>query len=199
MLSNVQEFQEWVLFQREHYFRYLLSALQVLIKYYQDNCQLELALDYAYQQAKLAPLEESAHRQLMTLLALDGRRVMAYPYEPSDGPLESTSRPLAIGSRGLGVELKDVRVYRDVYYGCPVGPKGRWGLNNPVRVGGEEYFVLGDNSPISADSRTWPQGAAVPAELVLGKPFLVHFPARQIELGRWHFQVPDPAGIRYIR
>ena len=77
LLSNVQEFQEWALFHREHYFRRLLAALHILIKHYQDLGQIKLALDYAYRQAKLAPLEESAHRQLMMLLALDGRRSAA--------------------------------------------------------------------------------------------------------------------------
>jgi len=77
LLSNVQEFQEWALFHREHYFRRLLTALHILIKHYQGLGQIKLALDYAYRQAKLAPLEESAHRQLMTLLALDGRRSAA--------------------------------------------------------------------------------------------------------------------------
>ena len=49
------------------------------------------------------------------------------------------------------------------------------------------------------DSRTWPEGTAVPAKLLVGKPLIVHFPARHVELGGWSFQVPDPTKIRYIR
>jgi hypothetical protein len=33
----------------------------------------------------------------------------------------------------------------------------------------------------------------------MGKPFLVHFPARPAQIGPWEIQVPDPAEIRYIR
>ncbi|MFC1996549.1 diguanylate cyclase domain-containing protein [Chloroflexota bacterium] len=77
LLMNVQEFREWALFRRENYFRRLLTALHILIKYNQDKGQIKLALDYAYRQAKLAHLEERAHRQLMMLLALDGRRSAA--------------------------------------------------------------------------------------------------------------------------
>lgn len=106
------------------------------------------------------------------LLALDGRTAVAHPYERDDAPPDTASRPLAIGSRGLGVELRHVRVYRDVYYTRPLGPTARWGLDKPATLGPDEYFVLGDNSPISDDSRTWPFGPAVPAKLLVGKPFL---------------------------
>jgi signal peptidase I len=133
------------------------------------------------------------------LLAFDGRPALVYPFHRAGPAPRPTSRPLAIGSQGLGVEIRDLQVYRDVYYTHPIGFRGRWGLDRPVRLGRDEYFVLGDNSLVSEDSRSWPGGPAVPADLLLGKPFLVHFPARRIQLGRWHFQVPDPARIRYIR
>ena len=133
------------------------------------------------------------------LIALDGRTLVAQPYEPAPSPPEVTSRPLAVGSQGLGVQIEDLRVYRDVYYTHPVGPDGRWGLDKPVTLRGYIYFALGDNSEVSVDSRSWPRGPGVPAELVLGKPFFLHFPARRIDLGRWHFHVPDPGRIGYIR
>jgi signal peptidase I len=68
-----------------------------------------------------------------------------------------------------------------------------------VQLGDGQYFVLGDNSPISKDSRCWPDGPAVEAGLLVGRPFLVHFPAQQVRWGDWRFQVPDPSRIRYIR
>ena len=134
------------------------------------------------------------------LLAFDGRKVVRQPYDPSQQTSQPTSRPFAVGSLGgLWVVITNLRVYRDVYYTHPIGPQGRWGLDDPFRLGEEEYFVLGDNSPISDDSRTWPEGPAVAANLLVGKPFLVHFPAKRVQLGRWEFQVPDPTKIRYIR
>ena len=131
------------------------------------------------------------------LMAINGITVIASPYTPSSAEHQAGS--LAIGSQGLGVTLGDLRVYRDVYYTHPIGPNGRWGLDHPTKLAEDEYFVLGDNSPISADSRTWPEGPAVHAKLFVGKPLLVHFPARRVKLWRWTFQVPDPAKIRYIR
>ncbi len=133
------------------------------------------------------------------LLAFDGRPVVTREYDPSPVALKPTARPLAIGSQGgLGVTISDVRVYRDVYYMRPVGARHAWGVDSPCALAADEYFVLGDNSPISEDSRNWPS-PAVPAKLLVGKALVVHFPARRVSVGPLKFQVPDPARIRYIR
>jgi signal peptidase I len=136
-------------------------------------------------------------RQL--LLAFDGRTEVAWPYDPTEGPWEPTCRPFAIGSEGLWVRLEGVELYRDVYYGWPNGVSGRKGLDWPIRLGGDEYFMLGDNSPISEDSRSWPGGPGVPARLLVGKPLLVHFPARRVHLGGLSLEVPDIWKIRCVR
>lgn len=133
------------------------------------------------------------------LLGLDGLPAFVHPYDAANPPPKATSQPFAVGSRGLGVELRDLRVYRDVYYTRPIGPTPRWAVDEPVVLGGDDYFVLGDNSPISDDSRTWPSGPAVPGRLLLGRPFFVHFPTQSIDLGPWRFEVLDPARIRHVR
>ncbi len=70
-------------------------------------------------------------------------------------------------------------------------------------VGPEEYFVLGDNNPISEDSRTWgtyaSQDPMVSHKSLAGKPFMVLYPACDLSLAGWHIQVPDLTRIRYIR
>jgi diguanylate cyclase (GGDEF)-like protein len=68
---------EWLAFHREQFFRYLLTALQNLTSYYQARGDFETAYSYARQQVRLAPVEEGAHRQLMSLLAATGRRSAA--------------------------------------------------------------------------------------------------------------------------
>jgi len=133
------------------------------------------------------------------LLAFDGTTVVAWPYSrPEPAPTPPAS-PLAIGVKGLGVVLGDVKIYRDVYYTHPIGPEARWGLAEPVRLADHEYFVLGDNSPVSEDSRSWPERGAVDAKLLVGKPLAVLYPAQDVEWGQWHFQVPNPGRMRYIR
>ncbi len=133
------------------------------------------------------------------LLALGGRSEVVWPYVRSDGPWQPVARPLAIGSQGLGVRLERLHVYRDVYYTVPIGLEDRPGLGRPYRLDCDEYFVLGDNSPISDDSRSWPAGPALKETLLVGKPLVVAYSPRQVSLGTWVFHIPDPAKIRYIR
>jgi signal peptidase I len=133
------------------------------------------------------------------LLAIDGQTLAVQTYEYLGGQVpQPSAQPLAIGSDGLGLEISEVRVYRDVYYTDVVGAAAHWGVGRLVRLGSDEYFVLGDNSPISDDSRTWPGGPAVPDKLLFGRPFLVHFPARQVSLWGRSVQLPDLSRIRYI-
>ena len=129
------------------------------------------------------------------LLAIDGRTVVRRPYEQVDSPPTPVSTPLAIGVKGLGVSVDRLRVYRDVYYTRPIGlaPRG------VVWLGMGEYYVLGDNSPASADSRHWSDGGAVEANLLVGKPLAAISSVQLAPLPVWRFNVPNPAGIRYIQ
>lgn len=133
------------------------------------------------------------------LLALDGKVVLSYPYLSGTGGRRPSRMPVAVGVNGPGVELRELRVFRDIYYSPAIGPEQRWGVDSPVFLEADEYFVLGDNNPISADSRTWPTGPAVCDRLLVGKPILVHYPAMRLQWGTWRIHVPDPAEIRYIR
>jgi signal peptidase I len=132
------------------------------------------------------------------ILAFDGRPAVVVPYTADDAALRPTAQPVAIGAQCLGVEVGKLRVFRDVYYTSPEGPRGRWAIRAPIRLGREEYFLLGDNSTISEDSRSWAVGPAVSIEHIVGKPFVVPLPLRSAHWGAWYFQVPDIARIRYI-
>lgn len=142
------------------------------------------------------------------LLAIGGRTLATVNIGARQGPSPMASgfpadRPLAIGVQGLGLVADHLRVYRDVYYGEPAfatlghSPLGNGG--SPAVLGADEYFVVGDNSPISEDSRTWTEERYVSGKSLVGKPFIVILPSCEISLGGWHFQVPDLARMRYIR
>ncbi|MGA2799405.1 MAG: signal peptidase I, partial [Thermoguttaceae bacterium] len=133
------------------------------------------------------------------LLAINDRTVFCLPMDDLVLPIEPTSQPFAIGIEGLGVTVEDLRIYRDVYYTHPIGRDSRWAEDKPVHLGENEYFVLGDNSSISEDSRTWPGRPSVVDNLLIGKPLMILFPAKSITIGPWRFQVPDPSRIGYIR
>jgi len=131
--------------------------------------------------------------------AIDGRCVIEVPLDPQSEASQPVSRPFSLGASGVSLKVFDLKVFRDVYYASPVRPGASWGIDHKAILGPEEYFVMGDNSPISEDSRTWATGPGLPAGLLFAKPILVHLPGERVPLGPWDFPVPDPRAIRYIR
>ena len=103
--------------------------------------------------------------------------------------------PVRIGAEGLQVRIQSLKLFRDVYY-------TRKDSNDPYTLGKDEYYVLGDNSPVSSDSRVWVT-PAVNKSLFLGKPFVVHLPSRpgRIKIGERFVQIriPDISRIHCIR
>jgi signal peptidase I len=133
------------------------------------------------------------------LLAIDGQQVVVCPYDRPEPPPSPVCCPLAIGAKGLEVMVRDLRVYRDTYYTHPIGPPGLRPGDQAVRLEAGHYYMLGDNSPVSEDSRTWPESRTIDAKLLVGKP-LVAISSVPFSLGRrWPFQVPNLLGIRYIQ
>jgi hypothetical protein len=69
-------------------------------------------------------------------------------------------------------------------------------------LGEKEYYVLGDNSGNSHDSREWPV-PGVPRAEFLGKPFLIHQPQKlgQVTVnGQMRtFRTPDWDRLKWIR
>ncbi len=121
------------------------------------------------------------------------------------------SPPLvAVGAAGVRAEFGHLQVMRDVYYRDDVllqtvirtedglqtfhnaySDRPGWAdRDNPMLLRDEEYFVLGDNSPASLDSRRWwqigahladrPEGyrvGTVPADQMIGKAYFVYWPS----------------------
>jgi signal peptidase I len=103
-------------------------------------------------------------RQL--LLAVGSRVELRHVLAVESQPL-GTSSPFAVGVAGLQVSLGELTLYRDIYYTRqPVGEA--FAAQSAVhRLGSNEYYLLGDNSPISIDSRRW---GGVSGRLLLGRP-----------------------------
>jgi DNA-binding SARP family transcriptional activator/predicted ATPase len=70
-------FEEWVLLNRERFHRLVMESLHQLAEYYRQTCQYERALPFALHHVELDPWQETAHRQVMRLLALSGQRAKA--------------------------------------------------------------------------------------------------------------------------
>lgn len=135
--------------------------------------------------------------------ALDGKLVFE-PWELSITPPAKTAprRQVRLGADGIRLHVASLKLYRDIYYTAEGTSSERtWNLRKSRAA--NEFFVLGDNSPVSVDTRLWDPGIALTDNLLMGKPFLVHLPARTagLKIGNWQgrLRVPDLSRIRYIR
>ena len=93
--------------------------------------------------------------------------------------------------------IRNFTLYRDIYY----TQYGEHATQHPAVLGLSEYFVLGDNSGNSQDSRRWPT-PGVPESDFIGKPFLIHQPLRpsRFSLGGRErvFQTVDWSRLRWL-
>jgi len=134
-----------------------------------------------------------------TTLAWNGSEILsvteAIPVEQN--PLPPVTEPAQFGAAGIHCQVSDIRLFRDVYY-THRPDQGTF----PVRMGTDEFFVLGDNSPVSVDSRVW-SVPGVPRRALIGKPLVVHLPSQTTRV-QWNdrtfdMRLPDFSRARWIR
>lgn len=182
---------------------------------------LQCVLDFDRQQAQLldtrtgkavrtGPLSSKLTRQPIRVeMSLMDRQALAavngallfepwsYPDAVDRGP--TAWQPVRFGAQGPRAQVEHIKLFRDVYY---TQGDGRHEDFAGRQLGPNEYFVLGDNSPTSRDSRSWPERTTLTGEMFLGKPLVVHLPSRQsrFRLGSWQteIRIPELSRIRYI-
>ena len=76
-IRDASLFEEWALLNRERYRRLVLETLDRLVNCFSQLGEYEKALPHAWLQVELDPWRETAHQQLMQLLAISGRRTEA--------------------------------------------------------------------------------------------------------------------------
>ena len=175
--------------------------------------QIRLHMRGSSAPVRTAPLPAKFARETALLeMSLFDRQVMCavdgdLVFEPWELPPAPRGKPaprrqVRLGANGIRLHVLSLQVFRDVYYTADGNADMKtWELSNQANQ--EEFFVLGDNSPISVDSRLWGPEIVLTSQLLMGKPFLVHLPSRtaQLKLGNWQgrLRVPDFSRIRYIR
>ena len=110
-------------------------------------------------------------------LKVDGKTLISFDAaEPS--AVGGLRNGIQFGAVGCDVAVRDVRLWRDIFY-TSGGRQQKFAVGSAFTLGDNEYFVLGDNSPNSFDSRCW--GVVKRASLI-GEAFVVFWPVQ-----RWKF------------
>lgn len=162
------------------------------------------------------PIEiEFAHLDGRVYLRLSGREQLsaARPaYLPDLDFLRSVPRTepvqVAVIAQSMPLDLRRLRVDRDVYYTFRPGATVRAYAGSPFELGPDEFFVLGDNSPHSHDSREWYRAGVhmpedyrlgvVRSEQIVGRGFFVYLPSLLWPDG-WGLGIPDFGRMRFVR
>jgi len=88
---------------------------------------------------------------------------------------------VAIGCKATKVRIGSPAISVDVYY---TDYPDRRAVREEYQLGPDEFFVLGDNSCNSNDSRGWRNHGAVPRDYLVGEAFMVLWPLGRIKLVR---------------
>jgi signal peptidase I len=101
---------------------------------------------------------------------VDGQPVFTYDYDAGTHEVRGGPDAVRFGARGADLLFNRIIIDRDVYYTSVAGSATTGYTLKP-----HEYYVLGDNSPVSSDSRRW-DNPGVPAGNIIGKASFVFWP-----------------------
>ena len=126
-----------------------------------------------------------AHYDQRLVAWVDGREVVRRDYELRGGlwpemRLADLNSSVAIGAESAEAAIDNIRLERDIYYLAQLGGgNGRTvePMVHELRMG--EYWMMGDNSPASRDSREW---GPLRADKLLGKALFIWWPPDRV---RW--------------
>jgi signal peptidase I len=124
-------------------------------------------------------LVELAYADERASLRIDGEDVLSWD-DPAALP-ESRGSSVRLGCGPGGASFANVRVDRDIFYVPYIGGHDFDPTYKPVEIPEDAYFMMGDNSPSSADSRDW---GFVRRPLIVGRAFFVWWPLDRMKLIR---------------
>jgi len=137
---------------------------------------------------------------------------------PDDAGQRETDIQPEVKIFGSGkLTLSHIAIFKDIHYTAAKFASGRKSgratEDNPLILGKDEFFVLGDNSPNSQDSRWWGspgvgnngrfyRAGIVPREYLVGKALFVYWPSGfKLHLGRTMSRfaiIPNIGRMRFI-
>lgn len=110
-------------------------------------------------------------------LSIDGSTALRATYEGNAAWPGGSARPgispswdrVSLGGVAGSAVFSGIRVFRDLHF----TPRGEYATHEPLQLGPDQIFVLGDNSGDSRDGRDW---GPTPLEAVIGRPMAVIWP-----------------------
>ncbi len=160
MLSiKLKRITEGVLIFEMPHFQAKLSKGAISAYTHGGDCLFNRSLDGEEVQLTLSSFDHSA------LIAINGEVVFHQPLKPVYHAKSLGNLP-GIFSNGTSACLRELSLWRDVYYTGPLDDATRPTVPTKVEVGG--YYVLGDNPAVSVDSRNWDASASLPSSACLG-------------------------------
>jgi len=142
-LAGCPAFEEWMLFEEERLRRLTLEALDHLSGWYERQGRTDRALQHARRQVELDPLRESAHRQIMRLLACNGQRGVALAqYETCRRILaEELGVEPGAETRRLYEQIRDGECQRSALAPAPI-PGPELAARSPIFLAEETAEIL---------------------------------------------------------
>ena len=125
-LPDAALFEEWRILRREQLQRQVLDLLSRLVAGYERQGEYQRALAHAWRKVDLEPWDETAHRQVMRLLARSGRRAEAL------GQYEACRKVLA-NELGVEPETETTQLYEQIQLG-ELGPGAIMRAGDPMPV-----------------------------------------------------------------
>ena len=173
------------------------------------------------QQGRLAPLPQDRPVEVAfanvdhQLLLRVGKQKLDYaePLEWGYDPKNYFQLPsVTLAAIGGALTMEHIVLSRDVYYTDAVhsGGPGRASMGHPFQLKDNEFFVLGDNSPVSHDSRFWKKpplangtqqyrAGIVPRDYLVGRALLVYWPGGFFPSPNTRFGlIPNVGEMRFI-
>lgn len=199
------------------------SSNDMVITYYDDNGKvIELA-------RKRVDVSGSHLMTLLRFANVDHQLVLEY----GDGKLvhdlgdsaDSAGERKPVMPRvsiigGGEIKLSHVAVFRDIHYtehkqildatGTVVRKGTRAREGSPIKLGKDQFFAMGDNSPASSDSRFWQiegignngntyRMGTVPRDYLVGKAFFVYWPGPFRPSDKFIRIIPHVEGMKFIK
>ncbi len=136
--------------------------------------------DFCIQTGQTHRIEYSNVDRVVSL-SIDNNKVFVFDYDdgkvPAPRPFDTSK--VRFGGTRVNATFENIRIFHDIYYTNLGGDT--WGTAKPAQLGEKDYFMLGDNSRNSNDSRVW---KFVPEKNIVGKAFFVFWPLNTMKFIR---------------